>query len=519
MMSPTNRHHLSRHIKQLRPSALPIVPANSPILSSHHLPPSPESYFSSSELAEKHGRRHSFRVPDLPAITSQTESEESNESSVPSLSTSPSAVSDETQTTRRKRKKKKKKKNEQDIARRKSHDDQWSGYLLALAAKVADKQLREQAMAAYPNENLHEHVDHYAIDRDSEESDVEDGVGQLSIDGAGDEDDGPKHAGRKHRESGAGWEMAEMRRHQEERLQQKRYQWATESPELGRRSSVGKSVHDSGEAQKAPEMAGAAPKEITRWQKDNEMKPMQKAASPPMAGEKLQFPKCESPRTTRMDVHNYPSVKSHKDPQHSGLWTPGGGASRSNSNSGLWMGVCAASAQRIIAVPQPLKSGLLTPGVERGDPFVADGDYDQHQLPPSPPNSHEEHSIDGTLRRELTIEEELDDAFVTQVYNYLSIGFPPLARKFDEELSRITKVPMEDLRKDDFKTNAKGYVGAPEGTGTDVRGVTTGATRCERWCALRLYVREWGRQQPEMGKMEELDGGWGATARKGSWAN
>lgn len=510
--APGHQVHLPRH---MRPSALPVPPANSPIVSSDHVPQLPESNFSSSNLAKKQERRHSFRVPDLPVIKSQTESEESNDSSLPSLSTSPSADSDETQTSRRKKKRKKK-----EVARRESQHDQYAGYLLSLAAKAAEKQLREQAMAAYPNENLHEPVDHYAIDRDSEDLDVEAGVGNLGLNGAGDED-GRNPAGRKHRDSAAGWDMAEMRRHQDKLEQQKRDQWATEQPEYGRRRSVKKSIHDAGNVHKGGEVAGAPPKDIMGWQKDNEMKPMRSAASPPMGGENLKFPKCLSPQVTRMDVNQYPGMKNykgHETRQHTGLWTPGGGSSPHDSINGLWMGVNAAAAQAKMVVPQALRSGLLTPSFERGDPFSANGDYGSHQLPPSPPSSLEDNKIDSTLHRELSMEQELNDTFVTQVYNYLSLGYPSLARKYDEELSKITKVPIEDLRKDDGRVNAKGYVGAPEGTGSDVRGVMEGNTRCERWCALRRYVREWGRQQPQMGVMEEADGGWGARARKGSWA-
>lgn len=491
----------------MRPSPLPVPPVNSPIVSSDHIPQIPESNFSSANLAKKQERRHSFRVPDLPAIKSQTESEESNDSSLPSRSTSPSADSDHTQTGRQKKKRKKK-----ETLQRESQDDE---YLLSLAAKAAEKQLREQAMAAYPNESLHEPVDHYAIDRDSEESDVEAGLGNLGLD---------QVAGRRHRDSAAGWDMAEMRRHQDKLEQQKRDQWATEQSEHGRRGSVKKSIHDTNRVQRPGEVAAAAPpKNIVGWQKDNEMKPMRSAASPPMAGENLKFPKCQSPQATRMDVNQYPGMKNyrqHDRRQHTGLWAPAGGSTRRDSISGLWMGVNAASAQPKAVVPQFLRSGLLTPTSERGDPLLANGDYGSHQLlPPSPPSSLEDNKIDSTVQRGLSIEQELNDTFVTQVYNYLSLGYPSLARKFDEELSKITRVPIEELRKDDGKVNTKGYVGAPEGTGSDVRGVMGGDSKCERWCALRRYVREWGRQQPDMSIREEDDGGgWGARARKGSWA-
>lgn len=273
-------------------------------------------------------------------------------------------------------------------------------------------------------------------------------------------------------------------------------------------------------------MAGAPPKDMIGWQKDNDIKPMQKAASPPMAGQNLRFPKCQSPRATRLDVFQYPGMKKptgNGTRQHTGLWTPGGGASRHNSKSGLWMGVCHTSNAKGLAAPKTLPTGLMTPASEKEDPMAKSGDYTKsYELPPSPPRSHEDwqgecQKLDSVLRRERSIEEELGDPFVTQVYNYLSLGYPSLARKFDDELAKITKVPIKDLRKDDDRCNAKGYVGAPEGTGTDATGVMDGDSKCERWCALRKYVREWGRQQPAFGA-SEAEGGWGGIARKGSWA-
>ncbi len=515
--TPGAQGHLPPHMRLARPAATPIPPVNSPVPSSESIPQLPESKFSSSKLAEKAERRHSFRVPDLPAITSQSETEESNDSSVPSLSTSPSADSDQTERSKKKKKKK-------SSVGRETQDARWSGYMLQLAARTAEKQLREQAMAAYPNEHTHEPVDHYAIDRDSEDSDVEVGVGKLQMDGPPEEEADRNSTGHRHRESNAGSEMAEMRKHQERLEEKKRNEWAQAPSELGRRRSTRSALQQAKGVQKAADVvvpAGAPPKDIIGWQKDNEMKPMRSAASPPMAGENLKFPKCLSPQPTRLDVHQYPGKKNFTDAQtrqHTGLWTPGGGASRQNSRSGLWNGVCNAAAQEALSIPKPVQTGLLTPAAERSDPLdLTNGSL---QLPPSPANSQGECArLDSVLRRERSIELELSDTFVTQVYNYLSLGYPSLARKFDPELSKITKVSLEDLRKDDDKCNAKGYVGAPEGTGvTDPRGVMEGDTKCERWCALRLYVREWGRQQPEMGVVEKVEGGWGARARKGSWA-
>lgn len=501
--------HLPRHMRLTRPSALPIPPDNSPVVSTEQVPLEPESKFSSSKLAEKKERRHSFRIPDLPCIQSQSGTE-SNASSVPSLPTSPLAEFDEAEQGAKKKRKSQ--------AWRKSQDTQWSGYLLSLAAKTAEKQLREQAMAAYPNEYAHEPVDHYAIDRDSDESEVEAGVGKLQVDGSahkGVADRSPvvQH---RHRDSDVGWDKTEARKHQEKIEQQKRDQWGAEPSEIGRRKSTRRAIRQD------DEIVGAPPSNIIDWQKDNEMKRMQKAASPPMAGQNLKFPKCQSPQATRLDVHQYPGTKPYDDVEsrhHSGLWTPGAGVSRKSTVSGLWNGVCNIAKQEALAPPKVVQVGLLTPAIERGDPFSSFKSYGTTQLPPSPPSSQEDtSSLDTVLHREQTIEAELNDTFVTQVYNYLSLGYPSLARKFDPELSQITRIPIEDLRKDDERCNAKGYVGAPEGTGVDATGVMEGDQKCERWCALRHYVREWGRQQPDVGANEELDGGWGARARKGSWA-
>lgn len=514
--------HLPHHMRPNRPSATPIPPDNSPVVSSDHLPQVPESKFSSSKLAQKAERRHSFRVPELPVITSQSETEESNDSSVSSLSTSHSGDSDRTESSRNRKKRRKSK------AQRESQDDQWSGYLLSLAAKTAEKQLREQAMAAYPNEQVHEPVDHYAIDRNSDDSDVEVGVGKLQVDGPGEEEADRTPEWHRHRDSDAGWGMAQMRKHQDKLEQQKQNEWA-KGAEIGRRRSTRSALREGQQnaAQIPVEMVGAPPKDIMGWQKDNDIRPMQKAASPPMAGQNLRFPKCQSPRATRLDVFQYPGIKKSSGTptrQHTGLWTPGCGASRQNSKSGLWMGICHVSNEDGLAAPKALPTGLMTPALEWGDPMAdVDGYARFHQLPPSPPGSQEGwqgecQKLDNVLRGERSIEEEFNDTFVTQVYNYLSLGYPSLARKFDEELAKITKVSVEDLRKDDDRCNAKGYVGAPEGTGTDARVVMDGDEKCERWCALRKYVREWGRQQSEMGAIEEIGGGWDARARKSSWA-
>ena len=488
-LAPTN---LSFSPKHLRPS--PIPPVNSPIVSSDHVPQVSESRFSSAALNRRTPRRHSFRVPELSCIES-SESEGPEESKAPSLSIPPSAKSDETEPYRHA------------TRIRESVDDRSSGYLLSLAAKAAERQLREQVLAAYPNEHDYEPVDHFAIDRDSDGSDAE-GVGMLN---------GPNdtRAAREQRDSVTGWGMAEMHQHRDKLRQQNKGQKDAEHSGFDRRRSIKGDTEKITSAKAAAGGYKGADKQ--EWQA------MRKAASPPMAGEDLQFPKCQSPRQTRLDVASYPAVKKTSGDtspaEHSGLWTPAGGASRQGSSSGLWMGVCAVSVQSVLLSPRPMQSGLLTPSEEREDPFATESIGPKQLLPPSPPSSLEVTTgcIDTVLQIEQEIDKEFSDAFITQVYNYLSLGYPALARKYDDELSKITRISVEDLRRDDAQTNAKGYVGAPEGSGTDVRGMQEG--QCERWCALRQYVREWARQQPNMvSPNAAANDDWGARARKGSWA-
>ena len=488
-LAPTDLSFLPKH---LRPS--PIPPVNSPVASSDHVPQVVESRFSSAALSKRTPHRHSFRVPELSRIAS-SESEGPEDSKVPSLSTSPSAKSEETEPYRHA------------TRIRESVDDRSSGYLLSLAAKAAERQLREQVLAAYPNEHDYQPVNHFAIDRDSDGSDAE-GVGMLN---------GPNRtkSARDKRDSETGWDKAELHQHRDRLKHQENGLMTTAQSDLDRRRSI-----------KRPSEQNTMSKAAKKGQKSSdkqEWRAMRKAASPPMAGEDLQFPKCQSPRQTRLDVGSYPLAKkvsgTTSPAKHSGLWTPGGGTSRQGSGSGLWMGVCAASVQTALLSPKPIQSGLLTPSEERDDPLTAKSVKNTQLLPPSPPNSLEGKTscIDTVLQVEQEIDEEFSDTFITQVYNYLSLGYPALARKYDDELSKITRISVEDLRRDDSQTNAKGYVGAPEGSGNDVRGMQEG--QCERWCALRKYVREWARQQPNMvSRNAAANEDWGARARKGSWA-
>lgn len=511
-VSPGDQTRSPGPSRPIRPSVFPTAPGNTPVASTDQISGASESRFSSSNLRKRtEPRPYSFRVPSLPPIQSTGDGGGSNESNCPS-SISPSAALDETELSKNARR-----------IRRSCHEIP-TGYLLSQAAQAAQKLLREQAMAAYPNENMHEPVDHFAVDRETDDQEEEDDEMENTSQDTPKASQERSYAQRN--DSAAGWDLAEIRRHRETLEQQRNKHHTTIQPELDRRRSIKGPFQDSPQSVvNSPQATSAAKHNHGGRQKDAEMEKMRNAASPPMAGEKLRFPMCQTPRQTRLDVGQHPSAQRNTGvatpKQHTGLWTPGRGVSKRESVGGLWMGTSARPAQSILEPPKNLQTGLLTPETEHDDPFASTStSYNKHELPPSPPSSQSDSKIsclDSILQAERKIAREFHDAFVTQVYNYLSLGYPALARKFDDELSKISKIPIEELRQDDSNTNAKGYVGAPEGSGSDVRGVQQGA--CARWSALRKYVREWARQQSHMGpRVEGPNGEWGHRARRGSWA-
>lgn len=253
---PRELLHIPKH---LRPSPTP--PLNTPAASSERGPQLHESRFSAANLAKRETRRHSFRVPELPRIAS-SESEE--ESKVPSLSTSPSARSDESEPYKHA------------TRIRESMDAQSSGYLLSLAAKTAEKQLRDQVLAAYPNEHDYERVSHFAVDRDSDPSDSEEGEGVL---GARDH----LQTQLNRRDSDAGWDEAEMRQHRDKLRQQRNDDQDSDRGQLDRRKSVKGPFADPAQTAMYAKAAGGGAKGADQ----EEWREMRKAASPPMAGGEL----------------------------------------------------------------------------------------------------------------------------------------------------------------------------------------------------------------------------------------
>ncbi|KAJ6016692.1 hypothetical protein N7451_000071 [Penicillium sp. IBT 35674x] len=336
---------------------------------------------------------------------------------------------------------------------RESYDGEFSDYLLSLAARSAQKQLKEQALAAFPNEQVYEPVDHFAIDED--ESDSEDQKFMYPS----------KHHLKSRRQSSAdlSWELEYMRQHKEEAEQRLR------------------AMGTSGKPKSAPTEPQPEPKNL--------------GPSPPMLGGDIVLPWSLSPDGTLCEgtsTKNDPQAAEDRCTGCGGLWceeSQGDGGRK----AGLWMGTCrkADGPER----ESHLVSGIMTPMTQ---------DYEA-ELNPSPrPNPPRAKMIKEDS------DDEFHDGFVTQIYNYLSLGYPCVARYYDYELGRISGITVEDLRRDDLETDARGYVVAPENNNNVVA--------CTRWKALRLYIREWARQQPSMAEDENGLEAWGVPERRGSWA-
>ncbi|KAJ5660762.1 uncharacterized protein N7484_000134 [Penicillium longicatenatum] len=414
-----------------------------------------ESKFSyASLLRRQETRRHSFRVPDLPSIPSNS-SEGSEGSAGSPLASSP--------TNRPQRGTD----GNMHALLRESYDGDFSEYLLSLAARSAQKQLKEQALAAFPNEQVYEPVDHFAIDEDEDDSEDQNSMYPS------------KHHLKSRRQSSAdlSWELEYMRQHKEEAEQRLR------------------AMGTSGKPKPAPTEPKPEPKNL--------------GPSPPMLGGDIVLPWSLSPDGTLCEntsTNNDSQTVEDRCSGCGGLWCEESQADGGRV-VGLWMGTCrkADGPER----QSHLISGIMTPMIQ---------DY-EIELSPSPrPNgpssqynetgpSSSQHGVSPILPQ--NPDDEFHDGFVTQIYNYLSLGYPCVARYYDYELGRISGITVEDLRRDDLQTDARGYVVAPGNKNVEA---------CMRWKALRLYIREWARQQPSMVEDENGLEAWGVPERRGSWA-
>lgn len=413
-----------------------------------------ESCFTHPSLSRsQQDRRHSFRAPGISSTPSDS-SEESGNSRSHSTCTSVPGSSN---------------KSLRDITHpgfhRESCGEEYSEYLLSLAAKSAHIQLQDQALAAFPNEQVYETVDHFAIDYERES----------------EEDASMKYNNVKSRRQSSAdlsWELEYMRLHKED-------------AEMRLRAMLTSGKPNSPREQK----------------KDNKL--------PPLVGDDIVMPQSLSPVGTICENSNL-DIPFHCAQDLcagcEGLWcaAPRHGGEK---GAGLWMGTCSKDENQ----PQQahgLFPGIVTPmpriestGVSKGlSPSPSYTQLDRLAASPKSRTSHKR----KTSHIQKAIESEFHDGFVTQIYNYLSLGYPCLARCYDHELSQISGISIEDLRRDDLKTDARGYVVAPENDGI--------FDACARWKALRLYIQEWARQEPGMAEDETNLEGWGLPERKGSWA-
>ncbi|KAK4173513.1 hypothetical protein QBC36DRAFT_55842 [Triangularia setosa] len=316
--------------------------------------------------------------------------------------------------------------------------------------------------------------------------------------------------------------------------------------------------------------------------------------SPPMLGQDLTFRMCPSPKQTKLE------------PDH--LWDPETGTTLEDQHRdpteqhGLWRGYCYTSNQneKIAHVDRPLMITTPMPDPSNIDPFdrafgitpvelseeptpigsradsvhFPGGASIQLQKKPHSANGglvvpehrtrnnapkglhmlHNLYSLDEKLKHEKAaadleekISTEFDDKFVTQVYNYLSLGYPATARLYDEELSKISRIPAEELERDDdaIMENLWGTEAHSHSQSSDSQsqnsddsgprragGKRIKATghimldseeqdnvkeedRCPRWKALKLYIYEWARQHPDLNAISPL--AWGVRERRGSW--
>ncbi|KAK4195384.1 hypothetical protein QBC40DRAFT_21792 [Triangularia verruculosa] len=316
--------------------------------------------------------------------------------------------------------------------------------------------------------------------------------------------------------------------------------------------------------------------------------------SPPMLGQDLKFRMCPSPKQTKLEPDHLWDLETgttledqHRDP---------------TEQHGLWRGYCYTRNhnEKIAHVDRPLMITTPLPDPSNTDPFdrafgtapanlseeptpmgsradslhfpggasiqlqrkphSANGSLPlpEHRTKNNAPKGlhmlHNLHNLDEKLKQEkamVDLEEkiaaEFDDKLVTQVYNYLSLGYPATARLYDEELSKISRIPVEDLEMDDdaIMENLWGTQVHGSSQSSDSRsqnsddtglrraaGKRTKATghimldseeqdnvreedRCPRWKALKRYIYEWARQHPDLNAISPL--AWGVRERRGSW--
>lgn len=394
---------------------------------------------------------------------------------------------------------------------RESCDERFSGYLLELAAKAAEKQLKEQALAAFPNESLHQLVEHF-YDRETSDDESVEGIGMLI--------DEPTMPEIRRKSTEVGWAVKEMQQHQEKLNRQREEETNKKIAAEASNPTFRDPFWTNGKTDKSP-FSPFTHVQAPSNDKEAELRCMRSAASPPMLGGDLKFRMCPSPKATKFESDQRRDIQPN----------------RSENGGGLWGGYCVTAEAGEYLSPAIVRGPNLihTPNVEHEDPFssafACELPASGAKTPRSPRDSGVRMlaGLDERLKAEVArskvedaLLQEFDDVFVTQVYNYLSLGYPSLARQYDEELARISRISEDELRSDDAKKNAKGYINiqdpfasqntTPEKKNAENKGY------CARWKALRIYILEWARQHPNLSEGGATPNAWGVRARRGSWA-
>ncbi|KAI0182160.1 hypothetical protein GGR52DRAFT_578222 [Hypoxylon sp. FL1284] len=444
--------------------------------------------------------------------------------------------------------------------RRESCDEEFSGYLLAVAAREAHRQRElEAAMAAFPNGVRAQGVEHFLVrdnsgDDDPLQEQLRHGTSQLL----------------RRKESDPSWAVKEMRAHAEKLAESRQDKTSIDEdldhmdvsppPEdpLWTTSTLRESMDETMRDAQSPMLTASSPALLSR------MRRMRLAASPPMLGDDLEFRLCPSPKQTRMEPSQRYCAGEKPEEQRRDV----------TGNTGLWRGYCSAKAREAEEAARPGPNLLMTPQEPAfsHDPFsaaftasmsiseVMSGAQSPGVASPTRGNGQQKglHMLSGLtglderLRKEKARKEleqrivaEFDDAFITQVYNYISLGYPATARAYDGELSKISGIDLEELRKDDHMKVEKGFMlhmemsvhkgnsmtdkGTPptdsdSGEEMQFRTPEEDERRSRkkpkppRWIALKLYIREWARQHPSLNDAGHGEMAWGVRARRGSWA-
>ena len=416
------------------------------------------------------GRTHSFRMPDLDTIDSSESEEESNPSPMstsPGPGGSPITAPDDSyeyfkhagykHATRI----------------RESIDENFTHYLLDIERKNAQQRLEEQALAAYPNPDFgYEPPDHYINNDDDEDIEIEDRP--VTWEGHDDDEDDVMDEPRRESTATISWEQKEMEKHAEELQRERNANKITAKP-------------SQSPWWKPPELG------TETGPPDAELKSMRDRARPPMLGGDIVFPRCPSPEPARFDVTQgsaalrnqmcYLNETAENERKRSGedegLWkvapannqrrstikSPASPNAKASSTKGLWGGFCVDDGEKDKTpgglAPPPGPTGLMTPKSDGPNPFelaFTEGRPVGIMTPETQPTRMKDddlRQLNAVLVSErdfdAIMEREYPDSFITQVYNYLSLGYPSIARDFDDELSKISRISISDLRQDDQK--------------------------------------------------------------------